>query len=389
MTRPGVLQLTASGLQKFKVSKLSQGAIETKWGAGGLCGPPPQYSFLRNLSHAGAAGESTSAGSVDQSAGSEAVNGSQLDPDAPGWLPSWNGPGGNPGLPCSDDGGTTALRNRASRNRSFGKGDWPLGSEDDRDVRSMIRRSMGSWSSTSSAPQGPWWGSSGGRHVVIREAATHGTCDTRGSQSTRATESPAGTADHVRHESAGPLQTQRMRRDGNGAAAAGLASAAVAVSLLGPGWGWPSRRPGSVLVGACAASGRSMSTNQKIGRHDGVLTQGQSVRQKRVAVQIHAALVRAMEQGPLREALLLPLGFSIQEIRMSTDLRIAYIRWTSRSGTQAAAEGVLRRHVAELRSTVFQSLSLAFSPALQFRSDAPAHKWEALNEAFARLEEER
>ncbi|KAJ7524777.1 hypothetical protein O6H91_17G021100 [Diphasiastrum complanatum] len=114
---------------------------------------------------------------------------------------------------------------------------------------------------------------------------------------------------------------------------------------------------------------------------------GDPLRHKKISAQILDFISLAFQQGPYNSDLLLRCGLEINRVKMSSDLRVAYILWSSSPGMQRTIEKELKVHVARLRSMLFSELSMPFSPKIIFIEDKPNKHAQELEEALAALKE--
>jgi len=110
--------------------------------------------------------------------------------------------------------------------------------------------------------------------------------------------------------------------------------------------------------------------------------------QRRVGPRVLVGLGEALRShGRLHERLVGDLGVAFTDLRMSTDLRKAFVQWTAFSGAEqragrelGAAAGLLRRKL--------RRLGLKHTPELVFRSGRMTVEQARVEEAFARIHAE-
>ncbi|GBG86287.1 hypothetical protein CBR_g41281 [Chara braunii] len=127
------------------------------------------------------------------------------------------------------------------------------------------------------------------------------------------------------------------------------------------------------------------------GEEDPAAAKQPSIRQKRVAIQIRSIICEEMERTALRDHLLGRCGFFVDGVRMSPDLRTAFITWTCHPQMAADAYRRVSSAASKLRSVVFQRLAMRFSPRLEFRYGGyggSTQDEQELEEAFERLKRE-
>lgn len=113
-----------------------------------------------------------------------------------------------------------------------------------------------------------------------------------------------------------------------------------------------------------------------------------SIRQHRLASEVKSIVSSALQQGPYDSALLQRCGFEIEEVKMSGDLRKAFVLWKAMPGMHQTVEKELNAQGKRLRSLVFEQLSMPFSPAIQFRQDKVNPQAQAIDDVLSKLDEE-
>eukprot|EP00850_Spirogloea_muscicola_P007547 SM000038S14360 [mRNA] locus=s38:412785:413562:- [translate_table: standard] len=104
--------------------------------------------------------------------------------------------------------------------------------------------------------------------------------------------------------------------------------------------------------------------------------------------QVRQVLVGELQRGALREVLLLQCGFRVEDVRVSSDLRKAFIEYTTLPRARGAAAVHLQRHAGRLRSQIFSALAVPFSPMLEFKERGTNLPQEQLDAAFDRIHSE-
>lgn len=109
--------------------------------------------------------------------------------------------------------------------------------------------------------------------------------------------------------------------------------------------------------------------------------------------RVGAAVLRALAAASGPRALGLDgSALSLTEVRMSPDLRRAYVLWGCRPGAEERCERALARAAAPLRAAVARLVGLRHTPELHFRcgsGGAAAEERGRFDEAWARLDAER
>eukprot|EP00238_Polyblepharides_amylifera_P013011 CAMPEP_0196599002 /NCGR_PEP_ID=MMETSP1081-20130531/94625_1 /TAXON_ID=36882 /ORGANISM="Pyramimonas amylifera, Strain CCMP720" /LENGTH=96 /DNA_ID=CAMNT_0041924743 /DNA_START=380 /DNA_END=670 /DNA_ORIENTATION=- len=62
-------------------------------------------------------------------------------------------------------------------------------------------------------------------------------------------------------------------------------------------------------------------------------------------------------------------GFSIEEVRMSKDLRVAFVRWSLTHGSKAEMERTLLHNKGKMRTMLGKLMGVKHTPDIQFRFD--------------------
>jgi ribosome-binding factor A len=78
----------------------------------------------------------------------------------------------------------------------------------------------------------------------------------------------------------------------------------------------------------------------------------------------------------------------LAQVKMSGDLRKAFVLWKALPGMQPTVERELNAQGRRLRSMVFEHLSMPFSPAIEFRQDKVNPEAQAIDDILAKLDEE-
>eukprot|EP00850_Spirogloea_muscicola_P003517 SM000014S00305 [mRNA] locus=s14:640169:640764:+ [translate_table: standard] len=76
------------------------------------------------------------------------------------------------------------------------------------------------------------------------------------------------------------------------------------------------------------------------------------------------------------------------QVRVSSDLRKAFIEYTTLPRARGAAAVHLQRHAGRLRSQIFSALAVPFSPMLEFKERGTNLPQEQLDAAFDRIHSE-
>lgn len=113
-----------------------------------------------------------------------------------------------------------------------------------------------------------------------------------------------------------------------------------------------------------------------------------SIRQHRLASEVKSIVSAALQQAPCNVTLLQRCGFEIEQVKMSGDLRKAFVLWKALPGMQQTVERELNAQGRRLRSMVFEHLSMPFSPAIEFRQDKVNPEAQAIDDILAKLDEE-
>lgn len=113
-----------------------------------------------------------------------------------------------------------------------------------------------------------------------------------------------------------------------------------------------------------------------------------TIRQHRLASEVKSIVSGALQQGPYDAALLQRCGFEIEEVKMSGDLRKAFVLWKALPGMHQTVEKELNSQGKRLRSLVFEHLSMPFSPAIEFRQDKLNPQAQAIDDVLSKLDEE-
>ncbi|KAG0567845.1 hypothetical protein KC19_7G166000 [Ceratodon purpureus] len=113
-----------------------------------------------------------------------------------------------------------------------------------------------------------------------------------------------------------------------------------------------------------------------------------SIRQHRLASEVKSIVSAALQQGPCNVTLLQRCGFEIEQVKMSGDLRKAFVLWKAMPGMHQTVERELNAQGKRLRSMVFEHLSMPFSPAIEFRQDKLNPQAQAIDDILAKLDEE-
>ncbi|KAH8963468.1 hypothetical protein BDL97_04G012400 [Sphagnum fallax] len=137
-----------------------------------------------------------------------------------------------------------------------------------------------------------------------------------------------------------------------------------------------------------SSSARRPSRQPTASNRNSSKTGAASIRQQRVASEIRAVVAMALQQGACNAALLARCGFEIQEVKMSGDLRKAFVLWRAMPGMQRTVEKEINAAGKQMRSMVFEQLSMPFSPAIVFCEDKPNLRAQAIEEVLSRLDEE-
>eukprot|EP00242_Pyramimonas_sp_CCMP2087_P007046 CAMPEP_0198199074 /NCGR_PEP_ID=MMETSP1445-20131203/2406_1 /TAXON_ID=36898 /ORGANISM="Pyramimonas sp., Strain CCMP2087" /LENGTH=277 /DNA_ID=CAMNT_0043868791 /DNA_START=451 /DNA_END=1284 /DNA_ORIENTATION=+ len=82
------------------------------------------------------------------------------------------------------------------------------------------------------------------------------------------------------------------------------------------------------------------------------------------------------------------IGFTMHEIRMSGDLRVAYIRWSVYKGCPVDMEQRLKASKGRLRTAVGKMLQMKHTPDLQFRRDKLKNHRQEMEAAIRQLQME-
>lgn len=90
-----------------------------------------------------------------------------------------------------------------------------------------------------------------------------------------------------------------------------------------------------------------------------------------------------------RHLLLDDSAFSLLEVRMTPDLRRAYVLWSARAGAEERSQRELARAAVPLRSAVAKLVGLKHTPELHFRCASVSNEEQQLNDAFLAIEAER
>ncbi|KPF79287.1 ribosome-binding factor A [alpha proteobacterium AAP81b] len=97
---------------------------------------------------------------------------------------------------------------------------------------------------------------------------------------------------------------------------------------------------------------------------------GRSVRLLRIGEQVRHALAEVIGRGELRDELLTRLLVSVNEVRVSPDLRHATVFVKALAGgDDAAVIAALTSHGRYLRGEVARKLATKYTPELTFRRD--------------------
>ena len=113
--------------------------------------------------------------------------------------------------------------------------------------------------------------------------------------------------------------------------------------------------------------------------------------QVKAGAKVHRALCEALHSGSLASRFLQGSGFSFLEVRMSPDLRRAYVRWSVMEGHEELMERELARSAVPLRSCVATLVGLKHTPELHFRRmrEGESEQEKSFAAAWRQLEMER
>lgn len=111
-----------------------------------------------------------------------------------------------------------------------------------------------------------------------------------------------------------------------------------------------------------------------------------TLKQRRVGARVLQALFDVIEKdGRLYDLFFGDLGINFQEVRMSPDRKVAYVRWTAGVGFEDRAEVALNKSTGFLRSKLARALSYRRVPSLVFISDYLTDEEAALEQIFDRI----
>ncbi|XP_024393694.1 uncharacterized protein [Physcomitrium patens] len=113
-----------------------------------------------------------------------------------------------------------------------------------------------------------------------------------------------------------------------------------------------------------------------------------SIRQNRLASEVKAIISAALQQGPCNVPLLQRCGFEIHQVKMSRDLRKAFVLWKALPGMHQTVQKELNSQGKRLRSMVFHHLNMPFSPAIEFLQDKVNPQAQAIDDILSKLDEE-
>jgi len=111
-------------------------------------------------------------------------------------------------------------------------------------------------------------------------------------------------------------------------------------------------------------------------------------KQRHVGQKVAKVLHILAASGKFHQVFMQNIGFTMHEVRMSGDLKVAYVRWSVYKGCPVDMENRLQANKGRLRSAVGKMLQMKHTPDLQFRRDKLKDHRRELEMAIRELQQE-
>lgn len=115
----------------------------------------------------------------------------------------------------------------------------------------------------------------------------------------------------------------------------------------------------------------------------------ESIQIRKFRQRVEDSLVAVLlSDGVLLQELIKSKGFTVCEVRVRPDKRVAYIQWNCLPGLRVETQNEINKHMKRIRIALGDKLRSRFTPYLQFRHDSLTAEQTEVEQVFGELEEQ-